>query len=65
MNESKQPNRVSAKIQQLLDTLKRPKRRPLNEYFEDNQEELESKKKLFVYFILKKMIRNENCLSLN
>ena len=68
------PSRVSAKIQQLLNTLKvnklnfqlqlnwnkkkwlltfneifafiliqRPKRRPLNEYFEDNQEEVASK----------------------
>lgn len=37
------PTRVSAKIQQLLNTLKRPKRRPLNEYFEDNQEEVASK----------------------
>ncbi|RNA40286.1 disco-interacting 2 -like protein, partial [Brachionus plicatilis] len=34
-------SRVSAKIQQLLNTLKRPKRRPLNEYFEDNQEEID------------------------
>jgi hypothetical protein len=28
--------KVSAKIQQLLNTLKRPKRRPLPEFYEDN-----------------------------
>lgn len=34
--------KVSAKIQQLLNTLKRPKKKPLIEYFQDDQEELES-----------------------
>ncbi len=29
--------RVSAKIQQLLNTLKKPKRRPLNEFYEDDE----------------------------
>ena len=67
LHDIRQPTRVSAKIQQLLNTLKvkqqikliqnkrinkliniyyylkRPKRRPLNEYFEDNQEEVASK----------------------
>ena len=33
--------RVSAKIQQLLNTLKRPKRRPLPEFYEDDDIELE------------------------
>ncbi|XP_035787983.1 disco-interacting protein 2-like isoform X7 [Anopheles albimanus] len=33
--------KVSAKIQQLLNTLKRPKRRPLPEFYEDNDIELE------------------------
>lgn len=32
---------MSAKIQQLLNTLKRPKRRPLNEFYEDDDIELE------------------------
>lgn len=32
--------KVSAKIQQLLNTLKRPKRRPLPEFYEDNDIEL-------------------------
>lgn len=32
---------VSAKIQQLLNTLKRPKRRPLPEFYEDDDIELE------------------------
>lgn len=32
---------MSAKIQQLLNTLKRPKRRPLPEFYEDNDIELE------------------------
>ncbi|CAF0872512.1 unnamed protein product [Brachionus calyciflorus] len=40
-HEIRHGSRVSAKIQQLLNTLKRPKRRPLNEYFEDNQEEVD------------------------
>ncbi|XP_030629546.1 disco-interacting protein 2 homolog C [Chanos chanos] len=33
-------SRVSAKIQQLVDTLKRPKRRPLREFFLDDFEEM-------------------------
>ena len=33
--------RVSAKIQQLLNTLKRPKRRHLEEFYEDDDVELE------------------------
>lgn len=33
--------KVSAKIQQLLNTLKRPKRRPLPEFYEDDDIELE------------------------
>ncbi|XP_065163963.1 disco-interacting protein 2 isoform X5 [Atheta coriaria] len=33
--------KVSAKIQQLLNTLKRPKRRPLQEFYEDDDIELE------------------------
>ncbi|XP_076262849.1 disco-interacting protein 2 isoform X4 [Rhynchophorus ferrugineus] len=33
--------KVSAKIQQLLNTLKRPKRRPLREFYEDDDIELE------------------------
>ena len=33
--------RVSAKIQQLLNTLKKPKRRPLPEFYEDDDAELE------------------------
>lgn len=33
--------RVSAKIQQLLNTLKKPKRRPLPEFYEDDDIELE------------------------
>ena len=33
--------RVSAKIQQLLNTLKKPKKRPLQEFFEDDDIELE------------------------
>lgn len=33
--------KVSAKIQQLLNTLKRPKRRPLPEFYEDDDVELE------------------------
>lgn len=33
--------KVSAKIQQLLNTLKRPKRRPLPEFYEDDDMELE------------------------
>ncbi|KAI8487808.1 beta transducin, partial [Branchiostoma belcheri] len=34
--------KVSAKIQQLLNTLKRPKRKPLREFFVDEEEELEA-----------------------
>ncbi|XP_071943414.1 disco-interacting protein 2 homolog C-like isoform X3 [Antedon mediterranea] len=34
-------SKVSAKIQQLLNTLKRPKRKPLQEFFLDEEEELE------------------------
>lgn len=34
------PGKVSAKIQQLLNTLKRPKKRPLNEFFQEQEEEL-------------------------
>ena len=33
-------SRVSTKIQQLLNTLKRPKRPPLSEFFVDDQEEI-------------------------
>jgi len=33
--------RVSAKIQQLLNTLRKPRRRPLNEFYEDDDFELE------------------------
>lgn len=33
-------NRVSTKIQQLLNTLKRPKRPPLSEFFVDDSEEI-------------------------
>lgn len=33
-------SRVSTKIQQLLNTLKRPKRPPLSEFFLDDQEEI-------------------------
>ena len=33
-------SRVSSKIQQLLNTLKRPKRPPLKEFFVDDFEEL-------------------------
>ena len=33
--------KVSAKIQQLLNTLKKPKRRPLPEFYEDDDKELE------------------------
>lgn len=33
-------SRVSSKIQQLLNTLKRPKRPPLKEFFVDDMEEL-------------------------
>ncbi|KER29186.1 hypothetical protein T265_04123 [Opisthorchis viverrini] len=34
------PNRVSEKIQQLVNTLKRPKRRPLPEYFLDEEDQV-------------------------
>lgn len=34
------PNRVSEKIQQLVNTLKRPKRRPLPEYFLDEDDQI-------------------------
>uniref|UniRef100_A0A183B668 Tensin 1 n=1 Tax=Echinostoma caproni TaxID=27848 RepID=A0A183B668_9TREM len=34
------PNRVSEKIQQLVNTLKRPKRRPLPEYFLDEEDQI-------------------------
>lgn len=34
------PNRVSSKIQQLVNTLKRPKRRPLPEYFLDEEDQV-------------------------
>ena len=33
--------KVSSKIQQLLNTLKRPKRRPLPEFYVDDEEDLE------------------------
>lgn len=33
-------SRVSTKIQQLLNTLKRPKRPPLSEFFTDDSEEI-------------------------
>lgn len=33
-------SRVSTKIQQLLNTLKRPKRPPLSEFFTDDTEEI-------------------------
>lgn len=35
--------RVSSKIQQLLNTLKRPKRKPLQDFFVEEDDELESK----------------------
>lgn len=34
------PSRVSEKIQQLVNTLKRPKRRPLPEYFIDEDDQI-------------------------
>lgn len=34
------PSRVSEKIQQLVNTLKRPKRRPLPEYFIDDDDQI-------------------------
>ncbi|XP_013409759.1 disco-interacting protein 2 homolog C isoform X2 [Lingula anatina] len=40
-DESKSHGKVSAKIQQLLNTLKRPKRKPLKEYFVDDEDELQ------------------------
>lgn len=44
-------SRVSAKIQQLVNTLKRPKRPPLREFFVDDFEELlEGKKHHTFYF---------------
>ncbi|KAK2187914.1 hypothetical protein NP493_150g01040 [Ridgeia piscesae] len=36
------PDKVSAKIQQLLNTLKRPKRKPLTEYFVEDDDALEA-----------------------
>lgn len=33
--------KVSAKIQQLLNTLKRPKRKPLQEFFQESDDDLE------------------------
>lgn len=47
-------SRVSTKIQQLLNTLKRPKRPPLKEFFVDDFEEIvegNSTKKWFVLII--------------
>ena len=47
LNSDSDPNgtasrwKVSAKIQQLLDTLRKPKRRPLPEFYEDDDKELE------------------------
>ena len=41
LNRLNGPWKVSAKIQQLLNTLKRPKRRPLPEFYEDDDIELE------------------------
>jgi len=40
--------RVSSKIQQLLNTLKRPKRPPLCEFFLDDSEEIVEGMKLFI-----------------
>lgn len=52
-------SRVSTKIQQLLNTLKRPKRPPLSEFFLDDSEEIVESMKLFlmpfywdIYFII-------------
>lgn len=42
-------SRVSTKIQQLLNTLKRPKRPPLSEFFMDDQEEIVEGVWLHVY----------------
>ncbi|CAF1556177.1 unnamed protein product, partial [Adineta steineri] len=40
-NEERKPSlRVSSKILALVNTLKRPKRKPIREYYEDNEEEL-------------------------
>lgn len=46
-------SRVSTKIQQLLNTLKRPKRPPLSEFFQDDSEEIVEGMKLFLvpYYI--------------
>ncbi|GAV07859.1 hypothetical protein RvY_17644-2 [Ramazzottius varieornatus] len=40
-SSERRPGKVSAKIQQLLTTLKKPKRKSLAEYFEDDDRELE------------------------
>lgn len=46
-------SRVSTKIQQLLNTLKRPKRPPLSEFFMDDQEEIvEGKNNEFIVLYL-------------
>lgn len=45
-------SRVSAKIQQLVNTLKRPKRPPLREFFVDDFEELLEGTKLIVFGLI-------------
>lgn len=40
--------KVSAKIQQLLNTLKRPKRRPLPDFYIDDETDLESEFGIFI-----------------
>ena len=47
----RRPGKVSAKIQQLLTTLKKPKRKSLAEYFEDDDRELESKYRLLSEYV--------------
>lgn len=63
--------KVSAKIQQLLNTLKRPKRRPLPEFYEDNDIELEIAGKITCTEFLmhlqkrKKMAQNTKSTAIN
>ena len=42
---------ISSRIQQLLNTLKRPKNLPFKEFFVDDEDTLESKLELFIVFI--------------
>lgn len=58
-------SRVSAKIQQLVNTLKRPKRKPLREFFVEDFEELLEGLYIFLSFCVKFLKSDVNIVNIN